>query len=64
MILELTDAEKIETAFTLTCRKCGSINVRLDIEQGIDYGGDTGWQSGHITVGCNNCGDNDVYIWL
>lgn len=60
----MTDAEEIEIRFKLTCRKCNSENVRIDIEQGIDYGGETGYYSGHITVGCNNCNDNDVYIWI
>lgn len=59
---EVTDAQRIEAAFKLTCRKCGSENVRMDIEQGIDWGGETGWQSGHIAIGCNDCGQNDVFI--
>lgn len=58
----MTDAEEIEAAFKLVCKKCGSENVRIDIEQGIDYGGDTGYGSGHLAIGCNDCGKNDIYI--
>jgi hypothetical protein len=59
---EPTDAERIEAAFTFTCKKCGSTNVRLHIEEGIDWGGQTGYQEGTISIGCNACQDNDIYF--
>jgi len=61
---EPTDAELIEAAFTFTCKKCGSTNVRLNIEEGINWGGHTGYQAGSISIGCNNCQDNDVFAYL
>lgn len=58
----MSEAEEIEAAFKLVCKKCGSENVRIDIALGIDYGGDTGYDSGHLAIGCNDCGKNDIYI--
>jgi hypothetical protein len=60
----MTDAQEIEAAFKLICNKCQSENVRIDIEHGIDYGGETGYSSGHLAIGCNDCGKNDIYIWI
>lgn len=61
------EAEAVETirkAFKLTCRKCGSENTAINFSRGIDYGGDTGYQAGHFDFGCNDCKDNDVFIWV
>ena len=57
-----SDAENIRLAFKLVCTKCGGEDVSIDIEQGVDYGGETGYSGGHISLGCNACGQNDVYI--
>ena len=59
---DMDDAERLKAAYKLMCKKCGSENVVIDIEQGIDYGGETGYNSGHISLGCNDCKKNDVYI--
>lgn len=58
----MEESEEITTAFKLVCKKCGSEDVVIDIEQGIDYGGETGYSGGHISLGCNACKQNDVYI--
>lgn len=58
----MTEAEEIQSAFKLVCKKCGSENVVIDIEQGEHYGGDTGCSSGHIALGCNDCKQNDLYL--
>lgn len=58
----MTENEEIQAAFRLVCKKCGSENVVIDVDQGIDYGGETGYSPGHITIGCNDCKQNDVYI--
>jgi len=60
----MTEAEEIQTRFRLICRECGSENVVIDFEQGIDYGGETGYSPGHLTIGCNDCHRNDIYISL
>ena len=60
----MEDEDKIKEAFKLVCKKCGSEDIAIDIEQGVDYGGETGYSPGHITLGCNACKQNDVYIWL
>jgi hypothetical protein len=57
------DAEKLKGAFKLICLKCGSEDVVIDIEDGIDYGGETGWSPGCISIGCNACEQNDIQIW-
>jgi hypothetical protein len=60
--MEMTDTEEITAAFKLVCKKCGSEDVVVDVEQGTDYGGETGYDPGHISIGCNACKQNDVYI--
>ena len=60
----MDEAAEIKMAFNLVCKKCGSDDVVIDIEQGIDYGGETGYSGGHISLGCNACKQNDVYIGL
>lgn len=57
-------AEEIRVAFKLVCKKCGSEEVVIEIEQGVDYGGQTGYDPGYISLGCNACKQNDVYISL
>jgi hypothetical protein len=59
---EPTDTERFQSAFRLVCQKCGSSNCVIDIEQGVNYGGETGYSSGHISAGCNDCKQNDLYI--
>lgn len=57
--------EAIHTAFKITCRKCGSDNVVIDFEPPL-YGSEwTGcYHDGGITLGCNDCGQNDVFVDL
>lgn len=54
--------EQFRQRFRLVCQRCGSTNGVLDLEQGIDYGGETGYSPGHITVGCNACKQSDLYL--
>lgn len=58
----MNEAEEIQAAFKLVCKKCGSENVVVDVEEGVDYGGETGYSSGRITIGCNDCKQNDICI--
>ena len=58
----MTNAEELLSKFKLICKHCGSENVVVEIEQGIDYGGETGYSNGHISVGCNDCKQNDLYL--
>jgi hypothetical protein len=58
----MDEAEEILAAFKLVCKKCGSEDVVIDIERGVDCGGETGYSSGHISMGCNACEKNDVLI--
>jgi len=60
----MDEAKEITNAFKLACKKCGSEDVVIDIERGIDYGGDTGYSSGHISIGCNSFKQNDVMIYI
>jgi hypothetical protein len=57
-----SEVEEIKAAFKLVCKKCGSEDVVLDYEGGIDYGGQTGYQSGWLSIGCNACKKNDVHV--
>ena len=59
---KMTEAEEIKQSFKLVCKKCGSEDVVIDVEKGVDYGGETGYSSGYISLGCNACKQNDVCI--
>ena len=50
--------------FRIVCRKCGSENVAINKEDGVDYGGETGYQSGSFQIVCNECKDNDWCVWI
>lgn len=45
--------------YLVTCRKCRSEDVVFDISVPVDYGGETGWGLGHVSMGCNACKAND-----
>lgn len=42
--------------FSVVCNKCGSLDVQIIGERGIDYGGYTGWQDGTTVIKCISCG--------
>lgn len=52
--------EEIHSRYKLVCRLCGSENIVFDCEEGIDYGGRTGFQPGWVSLGCNDCKKNDM----
>lgn len=58
------EAKEIKAAFIILCKKCGSENVVIDIEEGHNYGGQTGYSGGHLSIGCNDCAQNDVLILI
>lgn len=53
-------ADEIRRRFKLVCRRCGGEDVSVDITEGTDYGGETGWSPGTFSMGCNTCGQNDL----
>ena len=48
--------------FSLQCKYCGSNDILLIGEDGIDYGGYTGYSSGCNVIKCKSCG-NAVTIY-
>ena len=48
--------------FCLCCLKCGSMNVQIIGDHGIDYGGETGYSPGSNVIKCKDCG-NAVTWW-
>lgn len=58
------ELKTLQSQFKLICRKCGSDDVVMDCEEGIDYGGMTGYQEGHLSIGCNSCKQNDFHSYL
>lgn len=44
-----------DAPFAVVCNKCGSMDVEILGEHGIDYGA-TGFTSIDITIMCNGCG--------
>ena len=60
----MSEAEELRERFKFVCKKCGSDNVVLTLEEGIDYGGQTGYQSDTLAMGCNDCKDNDFWMTL
>ena len=51
------DFEDIQKDFGLYCKKCGSTNIHLIGENGIDYGGQTGYSPGCNVLKCEDCGN-------
>ena len=45
-----------ESPFRIVCTKCGGTEIEIIGEQGIDYGGETGYSSGSTVVKCLKCG--------
>jgi hypothetical protein len=56
------DIQNNKTGFALVCKKCGSMKIEIDGEDGKDYGGQTGYSSGENIIKCLNCG-NAVTLW-
>jgi len=48
--------------FSIICNKCGSHEVEIIGERGIDYGGQTGYQEGSTAIKCNSCG-SAITVW-
>ena len=42
--------------FRILCTKCGGTEIEIIGEQGIDYGGETGYSPGMTVVKCLKCG--------
>jgi hypothetical protein len=55
---------KLFAAFDIKCAKCGSTDVVFSVEEGVDYGGMTGYSPGLTTVGCNACKANDIEEYI
>ena len=58
------EIKNLREQFKVVCRKCGSEDVAINKEEGIDYGGETGYQSGSFQIGCNGCKANDWCVWI
>ena len=56
------DIKNNKSGFALVCKKCGSMKIEIDGEDGVNYGGYTGYCSGSNVIKCLNCG-NAVTIW-
>lgn len=56
---ELFSKDKL---FSVICNKCGSMDVEIIGERGIDYGGQTGYQPGSTAIKCNDCG-SALTVW-
>jgi len=48
--------------FSVVCNKCGSMDIEIIGERGIDYGGQTGYQEGSTAIKCNGCG-SALTVW-
>lgn len=54
------DIKELREKFRIVCRKCGSEDVVVNIEEGTDYSECTRG-GGSIQIGCNACKANDWY---
>ncbi len=48
--------------FAVVCKKCGSSDIFVSWEQGVDYGAYTGYCSGQKLFKCMGCG-NSASFW-
>jgi hypothetical protein len=55
------ELDDFKARFKIVCRKCGGENVTLDVEEGTDYGGETGYSPGTLSFGCPDCKANDWF---
>jgi len=53
--------DMFSTHFSVLCRECGSGNIYFNFEEGIDYGGYTGYSSGQKIIKCKDCGNTASY---
>lgn len=51
--------EELKSRYKLVCRKCGSENVVIDVVS-EPLVCDSGYVPGSISVGCNDCKQNDM----
>lgn len=51
-----------KSTFAVVCKKCGSLNIQILGEDGIDYGEMTGYQEGENVIKCLDCG-NAITVW-
>lgn len=54
--------QEIRQAYKLVCLKCGSEDVVVDVTESGDWGGETGYSLGSLSIGCNACKQNDLYL--
>jgi len=48
--------------FAISCKKCGSTKIFVSWEEGINYGGYTGYSDGQKLFKCLDCG-NAASFW-
>ena len=48
--------------FAILCKKCGSTKIFVSWEEGVDYGGYTGYADGQKLFKCLDCG-NAASFW-
>ena len=56
------ELNELKQKFKLVCLKCGSDDVAISVEEGINYGGQTAYQPGTVSIGCNACKENDFWV--
>ena len=55
------DVQSLLRQFKLVCRKCSSENVVVDADPGFGGSEVTGAEPGTLSVGCNDCKNNDFF---
>jgi len=58
------EAAEIMARFKLVCRKCGSENVVVSVNEGWQGTDVTAGDPGEIAFGCNDCQQNDYSVSL
>lgn len=57
--MSLTTAiEEMRKRFTLVCKNCGSENIAVDVTDHAAH--ESCFTEGALTMGCNNCKQNDM----
>lgn len=56
------DVGDILKHFAISCKKCGSPRIFISWEEGVNYGGYTGYSSGQKLFKCLDCG-NAASFW-
>lgn len=56
-----SDEDELRARFKIVCRRCGSEDIAVNIEESYSYSEYT-QGGGYMQIGCNGCKQNDMHL--